>query len=140
DEEVLGKKSNVLPLQLDDPELFAKSFIDRISRVGTLGLISEPLNFFVNPDNQRPFTLDNRLVISNMIRGVFQAGSNFYNQDFTSSYATVRRQLFGALGGAGWIQNQQAFNNLIYPVFGSEARYAARANVNNHLRVAGRLA
>jgi hypothetical protein len=112
--------------------------LDRFARVGTLGILGEPLNALFNPDTSRPFSLDSRLVIANSLNNFIKAGAAFYQQDFTATYATVWRQLIGAMGGAGWLQNAEVVNNLVAPVFGNEARYTARINVNNNLRVAGR--
>lgn len=138
DDEVLGKQSNVLPLSTDDKQMLAVSIVDRLARVGTLGFIGEGVNYAVNKSTARPFSLDGRLLFANSMHNFISAWSDFYNQDWTGTYSTVWKPLASSMGGTGWLQNIQAFNNLVAEVLPEEAQVAGRINVNNYLRVAGR--
>ena len=152
DEELLGRKQNVSDLgTIHGVPSALLTALDNASRVGTFGFLGEGANYFLNDDNVRPVTLDNRIFFANTIENVFNATRSLYHQtvpqlaagDFEGAaktamdYQTVVRPLFQTLGGNGLLQNLGAINHLL-SVDDAEARVSNRISVNNYLRVAGR--
>lgn len=135
DEEVLKKKSNVVPLALD--RNLVPSLLDNLSRVGTFGIGGDLVNSMVNVSTSREFSLDSRIFFVNSLMNVTKVISTLYNQDGTATYDTVVRPLFQSLGGSGYLQNIDAINGLL-GFDNSERRVIRRINVNNQLRSVGR--
>jgi hypothetical protein len=151
DEDVLGRKMNISDLgNIHDFKSGMMTMLDNASRIGTFGFIGEFGNYFLNDDNVRPVTLDNRIFLANTIQNVFNASRALYHQtmpqllngntegamDTATDYQTVVRPLFQALGGNGLLQNLGALNHLL-SIDDSEARVSKRVSVNNYLRIAG---
>lgn len=152
DEEVLGRKQNVSDLgTIHDMPSALLTALDNASRVGTFGFIGEGANYFLNDDNSRPVTLDNRIFFVNTIENTFNAARALYHQTLpelasgnlesaaatATDYQTVVRPLFQTLGGNGLLQNLGAINHML-SLDDSEARVSNRISVNNYLRVTGR--
>ncbi len=152
DEDVLGRKMNVSDLgNIHDVKSGMLTALDNASRVGTFGFIGEGANYFLNDDNVRPITLDNRIFFANALQNTFNASRALYHQtapqiaagniqgaiDTATDYQTVVRPLFQTLGGNGLLQNLGAINHML-SMDDAEARVSNRISVNNYLRVAGR--
>jgi len=54
--------------------------LDNASRIGTFGFIGEGANYFLNDDNVRPITLDNRIFFANALQNTFNAARSLYHQ------------------------------------------------------------
>jgi hypothetical protein len=63
--------------------------------------------------------------------------TTLWKQDGTVTYASIVRPLIGSVGGAGYLQNFDAINNLA-SLDNAESRVVRRINVANQLRSAGR--
>lgn len=132
DEEILGKKANVIGFG-ERPFL---AVIDRMARVGQLGIAGDFINSFVNVDTNRPFSVDSRVFAINSLKSAVGALVTWYRQG-EGTYASVWRPLAASLGGSGYLQNAQIINNLL-GFDNPESRIAARINASNYLRAAGR--
>jgi len=133
DEEVLGKKANVMSLSDD---AMAASMIDRFARVGTFGIGGDFANSLVNRDVNREFSIDSRVFAVNSLMQLLKAVNTASNQG-AATYATVYRQIVGSMGGSGYLQYAQALNNAL-SLDNEEARVTSRINVGNWLRTTGR--
>jgi Serine/Threonine/Tyrosine Kinase found in polyvalent proteins len=152
DEDVLGRKMNISDLgNIHDVKSGLLTALDNASRIGTFGFIGEGANYFLNDDNVRPITLDNRIFFANTLQNLFNTSRSLYHQtvpqlfagnyegalNTATDYQTVVRPLFQALGGNGLLQNLGALNHIL-ALDDAEARVSNRISVNNYLRVAGR--
>ena len=133
DEDLLGKKGNVLDFGEADPFLV---LLDRLDRVGTFGIAGNLANTIGNMDTAREFGIDNRVFFVNSALSLVRATGTWYRQGH-ATYATVGRPYLMALGMGGGIQNFQLMSNLL-GADNFETRYTARVNVNNYLRSAGK--
>lgn len=148
DEELTDKKSNVRPLNLEGGLAgAAKSVMERSVMLGSFGLFGEVANGLLNSTDgagQKALSVDQRIVWVNSTLQLLQSLNNFRAVGGldNANYATVYRQMFSAIGGAGVLQNIQLINGLTggidAPLFRDEASVTARINVNNYLRAAGR--
>ena len=133
DEELLGKRGNLMRFGEANPFLV---LMDRLDRVGTFGMAGELANTTLNMNNARDFGVDNRVFFVNSILSLSKAVGTYYRQG-SATYATVGRPALMALGFGGGLQNFQLASNLL-GMDNFESRYAARVNVNNILRSAGK--
>lgn len=157
DENVLGRKQAISDLsslrQPNSPKAFGDDLLvslDNASRIGTFGFVGEYANNFLNDDNVRPVTLDNRIFFVNMLENLYNSSRALYHQTLpqvlegnyagaaktATDYQTVVRPLFQTLGGNGMLQNLGALNHWL-SLDDAEARVSNRISVNNYLRVAG---
>jgi len=135
DEDVLKKKANRMSLWGDN---LAMAMLDRVATVGSLGIIGDAANAYINQSTARPFTVDSRVFFVNSLTSIMDTmGGWIFHQGGPGTYATVYRPLFAAMGGSGALQWLDALNG-IFGFDNAEARVTARLNVNNWLRVAGR--
>lgn len=152
DEVMLGRKANISDLgNIHDIESGIMTALDNASRIGTFGFIGEGANYFLNDDNVRPITLDNRIFFVNTLQNVWNTARSLYHQTApqvaqgnlegaaatATDYQTVLRPLFQTLGGNGLLQNLGALNHIL-ALDDAEARVSNRISVHNYLRVAGR--
>jgi len=73
DEDVLGRKQNISDLgNIHDAKSGLLTALDNASRVGTFGFLGEGVNYFLNDDNVRPITLDNRIFFANRLSERFR--------------------------------------------------------------------
>jgi hypothetical protein len=151
DEKLTKKKSNqrsfTSGMSIADA---AKAVSERSVTMGTFGLPGELANALVNPQDgagQKTLSVDQRIVWLNSARQLGTALSSYIAVGGyeNANYGNVYRQVFGALGGGGMLQNIQLMNGLFggqngidAPLFRDEASVTARINVNNFLRSAGR--
>lgn len=156
DEEILGKKGNVIYL----PGEFGKmikgeqhesglALIDNLTRVGTFGMGGDMLNNLMNADTIRGgegLGLERRVFLMSSLQSVISATQTLWRQsqglspaDFAEAYSweTVGRPLFSGLGGSGYLQYWDALENKTHLDF-EEGRVARRININNLLRASGR--
>lgn len=133
DEDVLKKKSNRLTFTGDNA---AAALVDKLAMSGTLGIVGDFANSFVNVSTAREFTIDSRVFAVSSFQGIFRALSTYYHQG-SATYSTVGRPLLQAMGGNGAIQYMQVLNGIV-GLDNAEARATTRVNVNNWLRVVGR--
>jgi hypothetical protein len=147
DEKVLGKKSSLVGFNFDSPSQTAAALIERVSRVGTFGLIGDLVNgvrVYGTSGDLRGLSVDQRVVFVNELQSLMSLASVAWNQEGTLTYETFYRQLINTLGGGGILQNQQILNNITNslmgtPIFSAEAETTARLNALNYLRGAGRV-
>ena len=133
DEEILGRKQNVLHLGADNP---FTSMLDSVARVGTFGIFGEIPNSIINVDTVREVSVDSRVFLVNTMLSVKNALSTWVRQG-TADYSTVYRPLLQALGGSGYLQYADSINTAL-GLDNQESRVAARISVNNYLRTTGR--
>ena len=133
DEELVGKRANLMRFGEANPFFV---MLDRLDRVGTFGMGGEVANTLLNMDNARQFGIDNRVFVVNSVLSLVKATGTWIRQG-DATYATVGRPAMMALGFGGALQNFQLANNLL-GADNFESRYAARVNVNNILRSAGK--
>jgi hypothetical protein len=136
DEEILGKKANVIPLKAD--KTLPLALIDNLSRVGALGIGGDFINSVVNVSTSREFSLDSRIFLVSSLVNIKNVLSTIYNQEGTATYDTVYRPLLQSLGGSGYLSNFDAINNLL-GFDNAERRVVRRINTNNQLRAIGRV-
>ena len=136
DEEILGKKSNVIPLKAD--KTLPLALIDNLSRVGALGIGGDFINSVVNVSTSREFSLDSRIFFVSSMVNIKNVLSTIYNQEGTVTYDSVIRPLMQSLGGSGYLANFDAINNLL-GFDNAERRVVRRINTNNQLRAIGRV-
>lgn len=129
DEDVLGKKGNVMGFT-------PVGILDRLSRVGTLGMVGDIANSVINVDTAREFSVDSRVFAVSSLLGLKNAVSAWYLQG-DATYATVWRPIATALGGSGYLQYADILNNAL-DLDNAESRVVARINAGNYLRAAGR--
>ena len=133
EEEALGKRANLMRFGEANPFFVV---LDRLDRVGTFGMAGEMANTLINMDNARQFGIDNRVFAVNSVLSLNKAMGTWIRQG-EATYATVGRPAMMALGFGGALQNFQLSNHLL-GLDNFESRYAARTNVNNILRSAGK--
>ena len=133
DEEALGKRANLMRFGEANPFFV---MLDRLDRVGTFGMGGEVANTLLNLNAAREFGIDNRVFAVNSALSLGKAMGTWIRQG-EATYATVYRPAMMSLGFGGALQNFQLSNNLL-GLDNFESRYAARVNVNNILRSAGR--
>jgi hypothetical protein len=134
DEEVLGRKQNVMNPLTDDP---LTSLIDVFARVGTFGIAGEFVNTVTNMDTQREFSVDNRVFFVSTLLNTKRAVETWVHQDYTADYQTVYRPLMQALGGSGYLQYADSILTLL-DADTQENRVLKRVNAMNYLRTTGR--
>ncbi len=133
DEEVQGKKANVMGYGEGNGLLVT---LDRLGRVGSFGVLGDLANSALNQDTNREFSVDSRVFfVSSLISATKAVGTMVRQGDAT--YATVYRPLMAALGGTGYLQYAGIFNHAM-ALDNAEARVNARISVNNYLRAVGR--
>lgn len=132
EEEVLGKKQNVLPVAMAP-----LAILDNLGRMGALGIAGEALNSIFNVSTNREFSVDQRVFFLNSIMNLTKTLGTLIGQDGTATWATVYRPLLTSLGAGGYLQNFDAINNTLN-LDNAERRVVRRINVSNQLRAAGR--
>ncbi len=141
DEEVVGKKTNVMRFVPGDVEGSAEknalALVDKLGRVSALGIAGDFINSAVNVDTNREFSVDSRVFYVSSIQSLLKSFQTFYKQDFNADYAGVIRPALSSLGGAGYLQTFDAINNQL-GLDNMETRIVTRVNVNNLLRATGR--
>jgi hypothetical protein len=158
DDKVLKKKSNlqgidpeaaiplvgpVLALAAGDRGLAnVTGILQRLSRAGNIyGLgadaIAQMITSVDPTSGQRPFSLDQRVLVFSQFLNLQQALSNWINQGGTATYASVARPLIMSMGGNGALHATDVFNGLL-GLDNAEARVVQRTNAAQWLRAAGR--
>jgi hypothetical protein len=115
--------------------------LQRMSRAGNIygvgaDLVSQTINAMDPTSGQRPFSLDQRVLVFSQFLNLNQALTAWINQG-TATYASVVRPLVMSMGGNGALHAANVFNGLL-GLDNQEARIAQRTNVQQWLRAAGR--
>lgn len=132
DDELLGKKSNELPLRFSGEDAW-RSWFDAVSRVGTLGFAGDMANQLVNFNTAREFSVDNRVFFVNSVLGLIRASNRLVNQGGAVTWDSVGRPIAQAAGASGFLQNFDVIFNLT-GADNAETRTVRRIHVNNLLR------
>jgi hypothetical protein len=136
EKDIVGKAPNQLPFKLD--ENLPLALLDSFSRLGTFGIISEPVNSIFNVSTAREFSVDSRVFVASTIMNLGAVLTKLARQGpSNSTYASTWRQFIQAAGGTGYLQNFDAINNML-DLDNTERRIVERINVGNLIRVAGR--
>lgn len=135
DEEIVGKKTNVLALKAD--HTLPLALMDQLSRVGTFGALGDFGNSMFNMSTSRDFTVESRVFAFSALTSVFKTVGSLYQQEGAATYATTWRPLLQSLGGSGYLNNFDAINNVLN-LDNAERRIVRRINVTNQLRAIGR--
>jgi len=135
EEEIVGKKPNVLALKADASLPWA--LLDNLNRVGTLGIAGDATSSIFQVSTQREFSVDSRVFALNSMMNLARTLGAAVQQGGTTTWASTWRQVATSLGGSGYLQNFDAVNNLL-EMSPTERRIIRRINVNNQLRAAGR--
>jgi hypothetical protein len=134
DEKVVGKRSNLRNLSVDDP----MAILERLARYGTFGLLSEAVNGAINFDDARGgFSADNRIFIFSQFNTIRNLFGNLYQQDGEMTYQSVGRPLIQFMGLNGVLQYTQIANKQ-FDLKNEEASINERINAGNYLRAMGR--
>lgn len=134
DEEVVGKKPNVQPFSKENT---FNAVIDRMDRIGTFGIAGNVINSIVNYDTARDLSVDSRVLALNTLGQLTRSLGTLIRQKGDVDYAGFYRPLAAGLGGAGYLQNFDAINNLL-GMDNQEARVVRRINVSNLIRASAK--
>ena len=146
DDEILGKKSNVLSLTgwidsngtpLEKTQQGFLALLDNVGRVGAFGIIGDSANSFFNYLTARPFTIDSRVFAASVLINIGRLTKNLYQQEGTATWETIYRPMIGSVGGSGYLSNFDAINNLL-DFDNAERRAVKRIRVTNLLMAVGR--
>jgi hypothetical protein len=158
DDRVLKKKSNLtgidpeaaipvvgpaLALATGDKGLKnVRGMLERMSKAGNIygvgaDLFAQTLNSIDPTSGQRPFSLDQRVLVFSQFLNLHQALSNWINQGGTATWASVERPLVLAMGGNGALHAVDIFNGML-GLDNAESRMVQRTNAQQWLRAAGR--
>lgn len=158
DDKVLKKKSNLASIDpiasapIVGPALALAAgdkgmanllgILERMSRAGNIygvgaDVVAQTLSSIDPTSGQRPFSLDQRVLVFSQFLNLQQALSNWINQGGTATYASVERPLLMAIGGNGALHAVDIFNGLL-GLDNQEARIVQRTNASQWLRAAGR--
>jgi hypothetical protein len=158
DDRVLKKKSNLrsvdkeAAIPLVGPALALatgergleniKGMFERMSKAGNIygvgaDFASQTLNSIDPTSGQRPFSLDQRVLVFSQFMNLWQGLSNWMNQGGTATWASVERPIVMAMGGNGALQAVDIFNGLL-GLDNQESRLVQRTNAAQWLRSAGR--
>lgn len=144
EEEVLGKKQNVLPITWDpaatpmeNTQRVTMALLDNMSRLGVFGIAGDAANSVFNVATTREFSIDSRVFFVSSMLNMGKIVGTLYQQDLTATFPTVWRPMLQSLGGSGYLQNFDAINNL-FGMDNAERRVVRRINVGNQLRAVGR--
>jgi hypothetical protein len=137
DEEIVGKKQNVLSVTTaDTPQEAFVATMDSLARVGTGGFFGEAVNGMFNMDTTRELSVDSRVFFLSALKNTYNSLSTWYKQG-EADWPTVFRPMAQALGGSGYLQYADILNNAT-SADNAESRVVRRINVNNYLRTVGR--
>jgi len=160
DEKLLHKKSNMTGVDwqagvpfigpawaLMSGKLTAKQnllgMLERQAKAGNIyGLGGDLAAQIISPQldpqsGQRTISLDQRVLVMSQFLGVQQALTNFLNQDYTATWASVERPLVQALGGNGALHAVDLVNAAL-GLDNQESRMVQRTNSTAWLRSAAR--
>lgn len=119
-----------------------KGMFERMSKAGNIygvgaDFFSQTLNSIDPTSGQRPFSLDQRVLVFSQFMNFWQAMSNWLNQGGTATWASVERPLIMAMGGNGALHAIDIYNNLL-GLDNQQSRMVHRTNAQQWLRAAGR--
>jgi len=147
DEKITGKRSNLRPLDVTDWH----SITERAMAVGTFGFFGDVVDIATNTaqgtSGRNTFSVDGRVVWLGAVIGLLRSTRDIFAMGPENlNYANFGRQVAQSMGAGGVLQLMQAGNHVLgldeLPVAGSvfklESRVAARTNINNYIRAAGR--
>jgi hypothetical protein len=148
DEEVLGKKSNIRPIDkmaaVPGLGLWAikddwQAGLERFARFSPTGLIGEIANELLGQDDARNggLSIDGRVFTIAYLRNWADLVSRITNSDMQATYSSIYRPILMQLGARGPLEVTQIVSNY-FGLDTAEARYNERINVGNTIRGAGR--
>lgn len=126
--------------------------VERLARMGTFGMAGDVGNSFVNWSEYNgrganPASLDDRILVMSSVHNMINAIRNATMQG-DASYATVGRPFINSVGGSGFLQYVQLFNEtkrklgaedaLNGGILKAESKFTKRSNVYNIVRAAAR--
>lgn len=119
-----------------------KGMFERMSKAGNIygvgaDAFSQTLASIDPTSGQRPFSLDQRVLVFSQFLNLQQALSNWINQGGTATWASVERPLVMAMGGNGALHAVDIYNSLL-GLDNQESRMVQRTNAQQWLRAAGR--
>lgn len=144
DEEVAGRKRNVRPLDISQGmDQFLLSIVERTGHVGTFGMFGEVMNGIVNAQQgKKILSFDERVVWANSLMNwqnllSTTLATGALTDPSRLTYNQFWRPFLQNIGFGGAMGNVQVVNNVL-GLNNAESRTAARININNALRGAGR--
>lgn len=146
DEQVLGKKSNAIDFNWNDPSQTAAALSERLARIGTFGLAGDVANgirAYGSDGDTRGISFDQRVVFMNSIMNIMGLMSTAVHQQGNLTYDSFWRPFINTIGGNSFLQYGQIINRASVamggnPVLQSEYEVTSKLNATNYLRAAGR--
>ena len=139
DEEVLGKKSNIRPI--DPSASIGQNLVaalERASRLGAFGIPGDVINAVMSEGIDKAVDINSRVFVAGLMQNVIAGMQGIIEGGDWVNWPTVQRNFFNALGGYGTLHNIQVASNLL-GLDNYESRINARTNAHNYLRGAGRV-
>lgn len=140
-DDILQKRRNLRRLTLDQtPGNIALAVLEHSARTGVFGFGGDIANAAVNvgqSGDNRPVSIDGRVVLASSIIGFLKTISTYVNQGFTADYANVVRPLGLTLGLNGPLEMTDIVNR-VFGLDNVESEAVRRTNISNWLRVVGR--
>ena len=148
DENVIGKKSNMIGFNWNSPSQTAAALMERTSRIGTFGLMGDVANglrAYGMDGDTRGLSFDQRVVFMNTLMTTLSLMNTAVHQEGHLTYDTFYRPLLNTIGGNSVLQYGQIMNHIAVgmggePIFQSEYEQTTRINALNYLRAGGRIA
>ena len=153
DELFRDRSPNLRKVKMDNaPIENIKAVVERVSRMGTLGLGGDVINSVVNFNDsfagQNPFSLDERILVMGWLQNWVYLARNVISQEGVS-YQTFWQPFISNMGGNGLLQFTQNLNSMLgeltgdlpvigEPLFDNERVMTQKVNVNNIIRSGAR--
>jgi hypothetical protein len=141
EEEVVGKRPNILEFDYENHGLYNGVFLpalDQTNRAGTFGIAGDLVNSTFNKSTAREFNVENRVFFLSMLKGLVRTSHTLAVQGSDGlDYNNTYRPLIQTLGGSGYLETSQILTRM-FGISTPETTTTKRLNVENWLRVVGR--
>jgi hypothetical protein len=141
EEEVVGKRPNILEFDYENHGLYNGVFLpalDQTNRAGTFGIAGDLVNSTLNKSTAREFNVENRVFFLSMLKGLVRTSHTLAVQGSDGlDYNNTYRPLIQTLGGSGYLETSQILTRM-FGISTPETTTTKRLNVENWLRVVGR--
>ena len=141
EEEVVGKRPNILEFDYENHGLYNGVFLpalDQTNRAGTFGIAGDLVNSTLNKSTAREFNVENRVFFLSMLKGLVRTSHTLAVQGSDGlDYNNTYRPLIQTLGGSGYLETSQILTRM-FGISTPETVTTKRLNVENWLRVVGR--
>jgi hypothetical protein len=136
EEDALGKRSARPDVLKSDKPFHA--MMERVSRVGNLGIGGDMVNRWLNPDpSVGVMDLGKSVFVFSMLNNMSRSISDILNSDWNLTYSSFWRGTIQQFGGGGYLQMLQMANKAL-GLDNAESRATNRLHVNNLIRLGGK--